>query len=79
MSSTTGLRPLMMPLTRMIETNAPRIVWGLTTMTAVSMVFVGLRFYCKTRYHKRIQLDDWVILASWVCGHIRPRLAGTSN
>jgi len=53
-------------LRRVVETNAPRIVVGLTVMTAVSMVFVALRFYCKGRYHKRIQLDDYVILASWV-------------
>lgn len=46
--------------------------WGPTlktatwTMTAVALNFMAVRLYSKLKRHKRLQPDDWVLIASWV-------------
>ncbi|OIW31929.1 hypothetical protein CONLIGDRAFT_572094 [Coniochaeta ligniaria NRRL 30616] len=41
-------------------------------LTGVSAVFLCLRLYCKFIRHRRLHLDDWVLIASWLA-----TLAGT--
>ena len=35
----------------------------------LSIVFIGLRFYCKRLKHAKLFIDDYVLVASWVCHH----------
>lgn len=51
----------------MSDDNGPKIVIALWVMTAVSFVFMNLRFFCKGVYTKQLRLDDGVLLIAWVC------------
>ena len=50
----------------MVESNGPQILASLWAMTVVALLFVGLRFYCKTTTTKRFGVDDGLLLFSWV-------------
>lgn len=39
-------------------------------LTGISAVFLCLRLYCKFIRHRRLHLDDWVLIASWVLLHL---------
>lgn len=56
----------------MAESNALALMVVLITFAALSLVFMGLRFYCKIGLagNKRLGVDDYVLLFSWVrMGH----------
>jgi hypothetical protein len=48
------------------ESNAAELVRSLIVVTALSVVFMSLRFYCKTRYSKNFGIDDGLLAFSWV-------------
>ncbi|ORY01418.1 hypothetical protein BCR34DRAFT_605914 [Clohesyomyces aquaticus] len=52
----------------MPETKGPQIVVSLWIVTAIALVFMALRFFCKHRYSQRFgALDDIVLFVSWIC------------
>jgi hypothetical protein len=51
----------------MADDNGPKIVIALWVMTAVSFLFMNLRFFCKGVYTKQLRIDDGVLLLAWVC------------
>ncbi len=54
-------------MARSNDSNGPKIVIALAAMSGVAFVFMGLRFFCKARYHKRFGIDDYLLAMSWVC------------
>lgn len=54
------------PRCAMIESNGPKIITALWAMTVISLLFMGLRFFCKAAFAKRVGTDDAILLASWV-------------
>ena len=53
--------------------NGPAIEAAIWALTATAAVFVALRVYCKLLTHRRLQLDDWVLVAAWVCWNLGQR------
>ncbi|PSN70690.1 hypothetical protein BS50DRAFT_443397, partial [Corynespora cassiicola Philippines] len=44
----------------------PMIVVALWVQTAVPLVFMLMRYYCKVRFTKVFGWDDWLLAASWI-------------
>jgi hypothetical protein len=54
------------------EDYGPATSIAIWLLTGTSAVFLSLRLYCKFIRHRRLHLDDWVLVASWLA-----TLAGT--
>ena len=50
----------------MAADNGPKTVVALWAMTAVSFLFMNLRFFCKGVYTRQLRVDDAILLLSWV-------------
>ena len=48
------------------DNDGPKLNAVIWTLTAVSAIFLGLRFYCKTARAKGLWWDDWLLMAAWV-------------
>ncbi|KAF2872392.1 hypothetical protein BDV95DRAFT_382862 [Massariosphaeria phaeospora] len=48
------------------DDNGPRTVEALWAMTAISLVFMGLRFVCKILLSRRLGTDDAILLLAWI-------------
>lgn len=48
------------------ETRAPNLLASVWTLTALSLVFLALRYFCKFRRHNGFWWDDYILLVSWV-------------
>ncbi|KAM5355043.1 hypothetical protein ACJ41O_001689 [Fusarium nematophilum] len=51
----------------MPDSNSPRLIAAMCSLTAVSLVFMVLRFICKGRYSKKFGWDDGILAFSWIC------------
>ncbi len=40
-------------------------------LVSAATVFLTLRLYCKYLRHRRLHLDDWFLIAAWVCSDAR--------
>lgn len=54
------------PLPATGESNANELIRALIAVTALSFVFMILRFACKVRYTKGIRIDDGLVAFAWV-------------
>ena len=45
----------------------PSMLVAVWILASVSTVFFALRLYCKFIRHRRLHLDDWFLIAAWVC------------
>jgi len=50
----------------MSDSTAPTIVIALAVLTGVALAFMGLRIFCKARYHKKFGWDDYILGSAWV-------------
>ncbi|KAF2266440.1 hypothetical protein CC78DRAFT_147847 [Lojkania enalia] len=50
----------------MVESNGPKIVIALWAMSAISFLFIALRFFCKARHTNRLGTDDAILAIAWV-------------
>ena len=58
----------------MADDNGPPMTITMVVCTAVSFIFMSLRFYCKHMLATSLGWDDGVLVLSWVCIHfIRQR------
>ncbi|KAK1770050.1 hypothetical protein QBC33DRAFT_529996 [Phialemonium atrogriseum] len=49
------------------ENRAPHLLASVWTLTALSLVFLALRYFCKFRRHNGFWWDDYILLVSWIC------------
>jgi len=45
---------------------AARLNIAIWILNAASLVFVGLRVYCKSFRSRKLWWDDWILVLSWV-------------
>ena len=50
----------------MAETNGPKIIIALWSLTVIPLLFMLLRFYCKSKYSKPYSYDDILLAGAWV-------------
>ena len=50
----------------MADSNGPKIIITLWILTILPLIFMLLRFYCKTRYSKLFGWDDTLLAIAWV-------------
>jgi hypothetical protein len=48
------------------ENRGPSIRAAIWPLTGLATLFLGVRLYCRLSKSRRLQLDDYVLLASWV-------------